>query len=237
MNALSYTEPVTVTDEDGGEVQMSAGAFAMFENTIVFPSGYTVSSGEFRFPAENISANRAQNQRALYEFLGGTQSGSSVTVNMVRSLSEDLWGRAAEVEVGAGEITATVTAGAGEYLFLNFVASKGYTVTVNGREAELIDNDLHFLLVALDEGENVVRFTYSSPYVRYAAAGLAGAVVGLLAVALVVKKTKFMQKASSVIAWAGVSLALAVVLFFMVFPLFVFLGKVLAAAGTKLGIL
>ena len=237
VNKLSYTEPVTVTEEDGGEVQMSAGAFAMFENTIVFPSGYTVSSGEFRFPAENTGANRAQNQRALYEFLGGTQSGSSVTVNMVRSLSEDLWGRAAEVEVGAGEITATVTAGAGEYLFLNFVASKGYTVTVNGREAELIDNDLHFLLVALDEGENVVRFTYLSPYVRYAAAGLAGAVVGLLAVALVVKKTKFMQKASSVIAWAGVSLALAVVLFFMVFPLFVFLGKVLAAAGTKLGIL
>lgn len=154
---------------------------------------------------------------------------------MVRSLSEDLWGRAAEVEVGAGEITATVTAGAGEYLFLNFVASKGYTVTVNGREAELIDNDLHFLLVAVDEGENVVRFTYSSPYVRYAAAGLAGAVVGLLAVALVVKKTKFMQKASSVIAWAGVSLALAGRAVFHGISAFCIFGKSAGGGGDEVG--
>ena len=112
---------------------------------------------------------------------------------MVKTLGKDLWTRAAEVQVGAGEITATVTAEEGEYLFLNFVASKGYTVTVNGKKAELIDNDLHFLSVALEEGENVVKFSYSSPYIKYFAAGIAAAVVALLAVALIVKKTKFMQ--------------------------------------------
>lgn len=116
-----------------------------------------------------------------------------------------------------GEITATVTAEEGEYLFLNFVASKGYTVTVNGKKAELIDNDLHFLSVALEEGENVVKFSYSSPYIKYFAAGIAAAVVALLAVALIVKKTKFMQSVLGVIAWTGVALAVGVVLFFMAF--------------------
>mgnify|MGYP005762920389 FL=1 len=237
VNNLSYTEPVLVTSEDGSTSQMTAGAFCMFENTMVFPSGYTVSSADLHFPAENTGANRRQNQRALYEFLGGTQSGSDITTTMVKNLSASLWERAADVRVGAGKITAEVTAGAGEYLFLNFVASKGYRVRVNGKEAELIDNDLHFLLVALEEGENAVEFTYSSPYVKYAALGLAGAFVGLLAVAFVVKKTRWMEKCAAVVAWAGVSLALAVTLIFMVLPVLAFVGKLGMAAWTKLSAL
>ena len=139
------------------------------------------------------------------------------------------------MEVGAGEITATVTADAGEYLFLNFVASDGYRVTVNGKVAQLVENDLHFLLVALEEGENVVHLTYSSPYVKYAGIGLAAAIVGLFAVWLVLKKTRLVEKGAGTIAWAGVSLAIAVVLFFMVFPTLVFLWKILNALWTKLG--
>lgn len=234
VNNLSYTEPVLATGEDGSSSQLQAGGFCMFENTIVFPSGYTVADGEFRFAAENTSSNRTKNQVALYEFLGGDKKAGSVTTNMVKELSTDLWARAAEIEVGQAEITAKVTAGEGECLFLNFVASKGYKVTVNGKEAQLIDNDLHFLSVKLEEGENVVVFTYSSPYVKYLAIGLAGAVAGLLVVALIVKKTKFMEKCAPVIAWAGVTLALAVVAFFMLFPTLVFLGKLLKAGWIKL---
>lgn len=236
VNALSYTEPVLVEGEDGTSSQMTAGAFAMFENTMVFPNGYTVSSGDLHFPEENTAANRSKNQVALYDFLRGTKSNASaVTTDMTQRLSRELWNRAAEVEVGAGEITATVTADAGEYLFLNFVASDGYRVTVNGKEAQLVENDLHFLLVALEEGENVVHFTYSSPYVKYAGIGLAAAIVGLFAVWLVLKKTRLVEKGAGIIAWAGVSLAIAVVLFFMVFPTLVFLWKILNALWTKLG--
>lgn len=234
VNNLSYTQPVSVTSADGSVSQLQAGGFCMFENTIVFPNGYTVADGEFRFAAENTSSNRTKNQVALYEFLGGNKKAGSVTTNMVRELSEDLWERAAEVEVGQAEIVAKVTAEEGECLFLNFVASKGYKVTVNGKKAELIDNDLHFLSVKLEEGENVVIFTYSSPYVKYFAIGLAGAVTGLLVVAFVVKKTKFIEKGASVIAWAGVTLALFVVAFFMLFPTVVFLGKLLKAGWIKL---
>ena len=111
-----------------------------------------------------------------------------------------------------------VTAEAGECLFLNFVASKGYTVTVNGKEAKLIENDLKFLAVELEQGENRVEFLYSSPYANYALFGIAGTIVGLCAVAFIVNKTKFMEKCAPVIAWAGIVLATAVVGFFMVYP-------------------
>ncbi len=241
VSKLSYIDPlegadgIFERDEEGNIVTLHSGAFYMYENTSVFPLGYTVADGEFRFPEENTSANRVKNQLALYKFLGGeSNSVGSVTTNMVKSLGKDLWTRAAEVRVGAGEITATVTAEEGEYLFLNFVASKGYKVTVNGKEAELVDNDLHFLSVALEEGENVVKFTYSSPYVRYFAIGAAVSVAALLTMAFVVKKTRFMETASGVIAWTGVALAAGVVLFFMVFPVVAGAGKLIFALWTKL---
>lgn len=234
VNGLSYTQPVMVTDEDGNETQMKAGGFCMFENTSVFPNGYTVKNGEFRFVAENTGDNRNKNQVALYEFLSGKTGSSSVSTSMVTGLAKDLWMRAAEIEVGRGEITAKATAEEGEYLFLNFVASKGYEVTINGKRAELIDNDLHFLFVKLEEGQNVVHFVYHSPYVKYFAIGIAGAVVGLLVVALLVKKTKLIERSASVIAWAGIALAGIVVAFFMVFPTVVWIGKMLAAVWTAL---
>ena len=68
----------------------------------------------------------------------------------MRELSGYLHSRKAEsVVVGAGRIDVCVEAEAGESLLLNFVASKGYRVYVNGRETELIENDLKLLCVAL----------------------------------------------------------------------------------------
>ncbi len=230
-NLKKYVKPFMVTDEDGERVQLALDGYYVYENEIVFPSAYKVASGEYRFVAENISnsTNRAENQAALYAFLRGktledmrfeTGSASSqyVTVETARELSEYLWGKAAQIEVGAGRIDASVTAEAGECLFLNFVASKGYRVFVNGVERELIDNDLKFLCVELDEGENTVEFVYESPYPWYALSGAAVGIAGLCAVAVVEKKTKWIDKGAAVIAWAGVLLAAAVIAFFMVFP-------------------
>lgn len=233
-----YLKPYMVTDENGNSVQLKRGDFYVYENEIVFPSAYKVASGEFRFvkPNEANPTYRKHNQQALYEFLRGEtlsemrfETGSSsrefVTPETARELSQYLWSKAAQIEVGAGKITARVTASAGEHLFLNFVASKGYTVTVNGREKPLVDNDLKFLCVELDEGENLVEFTYSSPYVSYAAYGACAALVGLLAAAFVVKKTKLVEYAAPVIAWAGIALATAIVAFFILFPSVVWVVK------------
>ena len=87
------------------------------------------------------------------------------------------------------------------------------------KKAELIDNDLKFLSVALEEGENVVEFPYSSPYVKYAGVGFAFAVLALGLLALIVIKTKLLEKLSPVISWAGVLLAAGVVAFFFLYPI------------------
>lgn len=231
-----YIKKVTITNAQGEEEHLHSGNFYVYENTIVFPSAYRVDGGDYKFERPNVnnSTNRRINQAKLYEFLRGENleefTGSKyVTPKSATELSEYLWSKAAEIEVSAGKIKATVTgAKEGEALFLNFVASKGYMVTVNGKKAELIDNDLKFLSVALEEGDNVVEFTYSSPYVKYMAAGLGVALVGLLAVWFVVQKTRFMQYVAKYISWAGILLAAVVVGFFMVFPTCVFFMKLLA---------
>lgn len=237
----TYLKPVPVLDESGNpviddqgnEVQLSLNGYYIYENTIVFPSAYKVQQGGFTFVAPNTNnkTNRKKNQQALYKYLRGEdlveKTGSQyVTPASATELSEYLWDKAAKVKVEAGKITAKVTAGKGESLLLNFVAVKGYSVTVNGKKAELVDNDLKFLLVDLEEGENEVVFTYSSPYVTYALLGVAVGMVTLLAVAVVLKKTKLMDKFSPVISWAGILLSVGVVTFFMLYPTGVFATKV-----------
>jgi hypothetical protein len=113
---------------------------------------------------------------------------------------------------------------------LNFVASKGYTVTVNGKPVQLIDNDMKLLLVKLDglqNGEAVVEFVYKSPYGKYALVGLAVATVGLCAVMFVVKRTRWMDYVAPVISYAGITLAVAVVAFFMLYPTCIGVVKIL----------
>ena len=191
-----------------------------------------MEDGEYRFekPNEGNSDYRASNQRALYEFLRGktleemrgpTGSSSSnfVTPETARELSEYLWNEkaATSVDVGAGKIRAEVTAEKGECLMLSFVASDGYRVYVNGKETELVDNDLKFLCVELEEGENVVEFVYKSPYGKHMLVGLLCAVLGMAAIVLLVEKTKAVEMFSTLISRLGIFVAGAVTAFFMVY--------------------
>lgn len=242
VNGLSYTEKVMTTDENGDEIQMNEQGYYVFENTSVFPSAYRVKDGEFRFVSPNTanSTYRKQNQAALYEFLCGEKptastSEGAVSVASVKECSEYLWERAAEsVTVEAGKITVQITAEADECLFMNFVASTGYAVTVNGKKAELIDNDLKFLSVALEEGENEVVFTYSSPYTKYFVIGTGAALVVLCAAAFVLKKTKIVDYVAPVVSWTGILLATALVAFFMLLPTGAFMVKLLTWLKTFL---
>lgn len=231
VETLGYVKPVMVQNEQGEQVHLQDGGYYMYENEIVFPMGYVLPSGNFKFvrPNEANSTYRKYNQRALYEFLRGEPCADAVvSPASTRELSEYLHERAADVQVGSGKITVKATAQKdGEALFLSFVASDGYTVTVNGKKAELIENDLHFLSVALEEGENVVEFCYSSPYVEYVGVGAVFAIVGLLIVAVIVKETKLVKVFSTIIAIAGVALAVALVAFFMVYPTSIWIDKIL----------
>ena len=223
-----YVRAVTVTGEDGKETPLQDGGYYIYENTIAFPSAYKVASGDFRFvaPNEANSNYRTKNQAALYKFLRGKALvGKHVEVETAKELSDYLWSKAANLETGAGKLTAQVKAKAGECLFLNFVASDGYRVFVNGKERTLIQNDLKFLCVELDEGENTVEFVYQSPHWKWMGIGAIAALVGLCAVAIVEKKTKWVDLLSPVIAWAGVVLAFVVIAFFMLFPSATFVVK------------
>ena len=220
-NVKKYVRAVTVVGEDGKETPLQEGGYYIYENTIAFPSAYKVASGEFKFVAPNTanSTNRTKNQAALYKFLRGkTLVGKQVEVETAKELSDYLWSKAARLETGAGKLTARVQATAGECLFLNFVASDGYRVLVNGKERPLIQNDLKFLCVELDEGENTVEFVYQSPHWKWMGIGALVALLGLCAVAVVEKKSKWVNLLSPVIAWTGVALAFAVIAFFMLFP-------------------
>ncbi|MBR2329851.1 MAG: YfhO family protein [Clostridia bacterium] len=252
VSRKKWWKPLMITGEDGEQTQYivpdkldSKYFYYVYENTAVFPLAFTVDDGAFTFakPNEANSTYRKYNQQALYKFLRGktlsemkrpTGSSSSeyVTPETAKELAEYLRGRAAtEVNVGAGKITVRITAQKdGECLFMPFVASKGYTATVNGKNAELVENDLKLISVSLKQGENVVELTYSSPYVKYALVGLAAAVIGLCVVAFVLKKTKLFEVTAPVISWAGIALSVGLVAFFMIFPTVVWCAKTTLAA-------
>lgn len=216
-----YVRKVMVQNDNGEWKHLNRGGYYVYENTLVFPSAYKLPRGDYRFvaPNEPNSGYRKQNQGAFYKFLSGKElANNKVTVSAIRSLSTQLWANAARIEVGAGQITARVSAKKGECLFLNFVASEGYRVYVNGKETQLIDNDIHFLAVELQEGDNVVEFKYSSPYVKWIVAGTTIGLLGLFALALILKKTKIADRIAPVLSWAGIGITVVAVAFFMIFP-------------------
>ncbi|MBQ8320000.1 MAG: YfhO family protein [Clostridia bacterium] len=227
-NARSYWKKVLV-DENGEFSPLTSETFSVYENELVFPNGYWLESGEFRFPKENTWDNSNENQNALYEFLSGKELTGNITTSKIRTLSLSLWKRAATVEVGAGRITASITAEEDGYVFLNFVASKGYRALVNGKETNLTENDLHFLCVKVEKGENVVEFIYESPYPMYALSGVLIALTVLLAVWFVTKKTAVFEKMERAIFAAGVVLSVGVTAFFFLFPTGLWLVKLFAA--------
>ena len=215
-----------MVERDGQSIQLSADGLYVYENLHVFPTAMVVNEGGFRFVADNDTyENRMRNQVALYKFLGGSKEVESLTGGHIRTLSQKLWQNGGDVEVSPNGVSATVSAQAGQYLMVPFTAIEGYHVFVNGVEAELCDNDLRFLCVALQEGENTVEFVYESPYPLYI---VVGGIAGVLLLALVwvlVKKTEFFTKASKVIGVMGVGITGGVVAVFFVLPTGIFLSK------------
>jgi amino acid permease len=98
---------------------------------------------------------------------------------------------------------------------------------VNGKKAKLIENDLCFIQVALEEGDNEITLEYSSPYKKHVLLGVAGGIIALCLVAVIVRKTKVMDKCAPVISWAGIALGVGLVVFFMIFPTGVAISKVI----------
>ena len=97
---------------------------------------------------------------------------------------------------------------------------------MNGKKVDFVENDLDFMIIELEKGENIVTIKYKSPYYKYI---LLGALAGGLIVALyfaLKKKAKFvLEKAEVVIPYMAYALAGILIGFFLIFPIFVFLYK------------
>ncbi len=113
------------------------------------------------------------------------------------------------------------------YLFMNYVAIDGFKATVNGKDAELIDNGLDFILVKLEKGRNTVEIKYSSPYIKYGIFGLIGGLLLIFLVVLILKKGSFYKKLKPVIFVAAIVLALGIFAFFFAYPTSLFLTKLI----------
>jgi hypothetical protein len=77
-------------------------------------------------------------------------------------------------------VSASVTSDGPSLVVAAFNAAPGWTVTVDGKDAELVEPDGAFLGVQVPAGDHRVRFEYAPPGLK---AGAALTLVGLLAVA------------------------------------------------------
>ncbi len=223
----SWFKPVMV-EQNGESVPLTKGGMYVYENRYVFPAAFVVDGGEYRFVQENNSSlNRTENQLALYHFLGGDKSVTQITGSKIKALADDLWTRSGDISLSKNTISVNVSAGQGKYLMVSFVNIDGYQVRVNGKSSTLVENDLNFLCVPLDEGENVVEFTYNTPYDDYIFLSLLISVLGVAFVVLFMKDGRRFQKCEKTVGVMGIALAGAVTAFFFVFPTGVFIVKLM----------
>ncbi|MBQ9729432.1 MAG: YfhO family protein [Clostridia bacterium] len=212
-----YYVPVEY-EKDGEVVVAENEQFRLYYNKTAWPLAYPVQGGEFHFSRENTQENSKSNMVEFVRYVTGTHY-ASVSPLDAETIARQLSERAAEITVGQGKISAHVESAAeGENLLMSFIATKGYKAYVNGKEVELVANDLDLIVVPLEEGENEIELIYTSPYPKYVALTTAGTIALLVAAWFVVKKTKFMEKCAPVISWCGIALGAGVVGFFFLMP-------------------
>ena len=156
--------------------------------------------------------------------------GACLPLYKLSELKESLSSRAVQYKIVNGnrfEVKANAETDC-EYLFLNYVALKGFDIKVNGKKTEFVDNGLNFMIVKLDKGENDVTITYNSPYVLYALIGVIITVaIGLAVFKISRSGKKFRSVAIPVAYFSAIVLAIAVFGFFIGYPTVVFLKKLL----------
>ena len=155
---------------------------------------------------------------------------ATISYKKVKDLAEGAKLRAADVKFGKKTISAEVNGNGENYLFVNYMAIDGYTCKINGNPVKLTKNDMGFLAVRLEEGENKVVFTYRSPYVKYI---VLGALAGGMLAALSILAFKFYDRLKKFIELTATVLASALVLFIgglgFVYPFVLFIIKCIKA--------
>ncbi|MBQ7643098.1 MAG: YfhO family protein [Clostridia bacterium] len=156
----------------------------------------------------------------------------SLRIEKIERLRDILNANAVKYELKANGIAfpEKIVAEKGEKLYLGYVAIDGYEAKVNGKSRELTANDAGFIVVELDEGENEVEIIYRSPYIKYIVYGLIGALLVIFGVWFIYKrKGEIFKKCERLLSVSGIVLAAGLIAFFFVFPMGVYLYKVVVA--------
>ncbi|MBQ7373974.1 MAG: YfhO family protein [Clostridia bacterium] len=222
---------ISVTDSNDNEykllIEPNVG-YKIYQNALAFPLASVINSGELKFSGIDKKAHFQQFLTLLNDGEtivpdGSTTLNSSKTAQLRDKLKQ---GEVKYTLVKNGIKFEPFVCEKGKMLYLNYVNLDGYKVYVNGTERELKDNDLDIMLVDLDEGKNVVEIKYVSPYISYV---LIGVMLGALIIALGVLAYKVkpivFEKVSVVIPYLAIGLALAITIFFFIYPIGIYISK------------
>ena len=202
--------------------------YMVYKNDYAFPGAMVIKNADLNFDADNRKEGYAQLANMLCEGDGSIKAnGASISTADTGRLSRRLKEKAVDYKLVKNGIKfEKITAEKDQMLLLTYTNIDGYKVYVNGKEREFKENTLDFMMVELDEGENVVEIKYTSPYIKYIIIGVVMAVlVTLLAWLVYKRKPTVFDRISIALPYMAVGLAIALTLFFFIFPTGVYLKK------------
>ena len=117
------------------------------------------------------------NARGIYDFstLEVLEQPMTDTDRQVAKLAENTL---ENIQIGTDTIDGTVTLDRSKILLLTIPYCDGWTATVDGKEAQLLQANTMFSALALEPGEHTIHLTYRTPHLK---AGLAVSVLGFAA--------------------------------------------------------
>ena len=201
--------------------------YMVYKNEIAFSGAMVLKSAELDFEDKTKKECYQQLADMLVEGEEFTVKDERISIDETKQLYKKVKDKGVKhTLVRSGIKIDPITAEKGQMLFLSYVNLDGYKVYVNGEERQFKENSLDLMMVDLDEGTNIVEIKYTSPYYKYIFAGiiLAGLIVAFAYIAYK-KKPFIFEKASAVIPYMAIGLAVALTIFFFIFPIGVFLKK------------
>lgn len=117
------------------------------------------------------------NARGIYDFstLEVLEQPMTDTDRQVAKLAENTL---ENIQIGTDTVDGTVTLDRSKILLLTIPYCDGWTATVDGKEAQLLQANTMFSALALEPGEHTIHLTYRTPHLK---AGLAVSVLGFAA--------------------------------------------------------
>lgn len=117
------------------------------------------------------------NARGIYDFstLEVLEQPMTDTDRQVAKLAENTL---ENIQIGTDKVDGTVTLDRSKILLLTIPYCDGWTATVDGKEAQLLQANTMFSALALEPGEHTIHLTYRTPHLK---TGLAVSVLGFAA--------------------------------------------------------